>query len=300
MNKSTSHHPALPWIMFIALAMIWGSSFILMKRGLQSFTYTQVGTMRVSIAALFMTVVGFRHFKHFRKKDLVALAIVGFLGNAIPYVLFPLAVNHLDSGVVGIINSLVPLFTVLIGGWFFGQKATGTQWQGVAVGLIGAAVLILPVKSMLNGAFQIEGELGYGLFGVLATLMYGTSVNTLKMKLPHLKAVTVTTLSLATAAPFTIGVSLASGVTDVLAQDPDAWTNLGYVAILGVVGSGVAVILFNRLIQMTTALFSSSVTYAIPVVAILWGIWDGEQILWNHLLGLGIIVTGIYLVNKRK
>jgi len=300
MNKSTSHHPALPWIMFIALAMIWGSSFILMKRGLQSFTYTQVGTMRVSIAALFMTVVGFRHFKHFRKKDLVALAIVGFLGNAIPYVLFPLAVNHLDSGVVGIINSLVPLFTVLIGGWFFGQKATGTQWQGVAVGLIGAAVLILPVKSMLNGAFQIEGELGYGLFGVLATLMYGTSVNTLKMKLPHLKAVTVTTLSLATAAPFTIGVSLASGVTDVLAQDPDAWKNLGYVAILGVVGSGVAVILFNRLIQMTTALFSSSVTYAIPVVAILWGIWDGEQILWNHLLGLGIIVTGIYLVNKRK
>jgi len=300
MNKSTSHHPALPWIMFVALAMIWGSSFILMKRGLQSFTYTQVGTMRVSIAALFMTVVGFRHFKHFRKKDLVALAIVGFLGNAIPYVLFPLAVNHLDSGVVGIINSLVPLFTVLIGGWFFGQKATGTQWQGVAVGLIGAAVLILPVKSMLSGAFRIEGELGYGLFGVLATLMYGTSVNTLKMKLPHLKAVTVTTLSLATAAPFTIGVSLASGVTDVLAQDPDAWTNLGYVAILGVVGSGVAVILFNRLIQMTTALFSSSVTYAIPVVAILWGIWDGEQILWNHLLGLGIIVTGIYLVNKRK
>ena len=286
--------------MFIALAMIWGSSFILMKRGLQSFTYTQVGTMRVSIAALFMTVVGFRHFKHFRRKDLAALVIVGFLGNAIPYVLFPLAVNHLDSGVVGIINSLVPLFTVLIGGWFFGQKATGTQWQGVAVGLIGAAVLILPVKSMLSGAFQIEGELGYGLFGVLATLMYGTSVNTLKMKLPHLKAVTVTTLSLATAAPFTIGVSLASGVTEVFKTDPNAWTNLGYVAVLGVIGSGVAVILFNRLIQMTTALFSSSVTYAIPVVAILWGIWDGEQILWNHLLGLGIIVTGIYLVNKRK
>jgi len=300
MNKNQQHHPALPWIMFIALALIWGSSFILMKRGLQSFTYTQVGTLRVSIAALFMSVVGFRHFKYFRRKDLIALSIVGFLGNAIPYVLFPLAVNHLDSGVVGIINSLVPLFTVLIGGWFFGQKATGTQWQGVAVGLIGAAVLILPVQSMLSGAFQIQGELGYGLFGVLATLMYGTSVNTLKMKLPHLKAVTVTTLSLATAAPFTIGVSLASGVTDVFHSDPNAWTNLGYVAILGIVGSGIAVMLFNRLIQMTTALFSSSVTYAIPVVAILWGIWDGEQIMWNHLLGLGIIVTGIYLVNKKR
>lgn len=300
MNKNQHHHPALPWIMFIALALIWGSSFILMKRGLQSFTYTQVGTLRVSIAALFMSVVGFRHFKYFRRKDLIALSIVGFLGNAIPYVLFPLAVNHLDSGVVGIINSLVPLFTVLIGGWFFGQKATGTQWQGVAVGLIGAAVLILPVQSMLSGAFQIQGELGYGLFGVLATLMYGTSVNTLKMKLPHLKAVTVTTLSLATAAPFTIGVSLASGVTEVFHSDPNAWTNLGYVAILGIVGSGIAVMLFNRLIQMTTALFSSSVTYAIPVVAILWGIWDGEQIMWNHLLGLGIIVTGIYLVNKKR
>lgn len=299
MKSNNSHHPALPWIMFITLALIWGSSFILMKRGLQSFSYTQVGTMRVSIAAIFMAIIGFRHFKHFRKKDLVALSIVGFLGNAIPYVLFPLAVNHLDSGVVGIINSLVPLFTVLIGGWFFGQKASGTQWQGVAVGLIGAAILILPVDSMLEGAFRIKGDLGYGLFGVLATMMYGTSVNTLKMELPHLKALTVTTLSLTTAAPFTIIYSLGSGVHRVFIEDPNAWTNFSFVVILGVLGSGIAVILFNRLIQMTTALFSSSVTYAIPVVAVLWGLWDGESIMWNHLLGLGVIVTGIYLVNKK-
>jgi drug/metabolite transporter (DMT)-like permease len=150
--------------MFISLALIWGSSFILMKRGLTSFTYTQVGTLRVSIAAVFMSVIGFRHFKLFARKDLVSLAIVGFLGNAIPYVLFPLAVNHLDSGVVGIINSLVPLFTVLIGGWFFGQKATGTQWQGVAVGLLGAVLLILPFEEILSGGFAIEGELGLWIF----------------------------------------------------------------------------------------------------------------------------------------
>jgi drug/metabolite transporter (DMT)-like permease len=284
--------------MFIGLALIWGSSFILMKRGLEVFTYTQVGTLRVSIAAIFMSIIGIRHFKHFRKKDLVSLAIVGFLGNAIPYVLFPLAVNHLDSGVVGIINSLVPLFTVLIGGWFFGQKASNTQWQGVAVGLIGAAVLILPFNAVLRGGFAIEGELAYGLFGVAATMMYGTSVNTLKTNLPHLKALTITTLSLATAAPFTIGYSLLSGSLNRLSQ-PGAWEALGYITILGILGSGIAVIIFNRLIQITTALFSSSVTYAIPIVAILWGIWDGEQILWNHLLGLGIIVTGIYLVNKK-
>ena len=300
MNDQQKHHPALPWIIFVVLAMIWGSSFILMKRGLQSFTYTQVGTLRVSIAAIFMTIIGFRHFKLFQKKDLVPLLIVGFLGNAIPYVLFPLAVNHLDSGVVGIINSLVPLFTVLIGGWFFGQKATGVQWQGVAVGLLGAAILILPVKSILEGQFAIQGELAYGLYGVLATMMYGTSVNTLKMQLPHLRALTVTTLSLASAAPFTIGYSLFSGVTEVFANDPMALQNFGYICVLGILGSGIAVILFNLLIQMTTALFSSSVTYAIPVVAILWGIWDGEHILWNHLVGLGIIITGIYLINKKK
>lgn len=296
-NTSTQPPAYLPWLMFIALALIWGSSFILMKQGLKSFTYTQVGTLRVSIAAITMALLGIRHFKYFRKQDLFALAIVGFLGNAIPYVLFPLAVNHLDSGVVGIINSLVPLFTVLIGGWFFGQKATGKQWQGVAVGLIGAAILILPVNAIMRGGFNIEGELGYGLFGVLATMMYGTSVNTLKSQLPHLKALTITTLSLATAAPFTIGFSLLSGVATTLRTDPEAWTNLGYIAVLGILGSGFAVIIFNRLIQMTTALFSSSVTYAIPVVAILWGIWDGENITWNHLLGLAIIVTGIWLVN---
>jgi drug/metabolite transporter (DMT)-like permease len=292
-------HPALPWIMFISLALVWGSSFILMKRGLESFSYSQVGTLRVSIAALFMSILGWRHFKYFRKKDLISLAIVGFFGNAIPYVLFPLAVNHLDSGVVGIINSLVPLFTVLIGGWFFGQRAKHTQWQGVAVGLLGAIVLILPMNSILSGGFAIEGELSYGLFGVLATIMYGTSVNTLKMNLPHLKALTITTLSLATAAPFTIIFSLASGVIEVLKTDENAWQSFGYIAILGILGSGFAVIVFNYLIQKTTALFSSSVTYAIPIVAILWGLWDGENILWNHLLGLGIIVTGIYLVNKK-
>lgn len=154
-TTTQNHHPFLPWIMFIALAMIWGSSFILMKRGLGSFTYSQVGTLRVSIAAIFMSIVGIRHFKYFMRKDLFPLIIVGFLGNAIPYVLFPLAVNHLDSAVVGITNSLVPLFTVLVGGWFFGQRATGLQWRGVAVGLMGAVILILPVQSILNGGFQL-------------------------------------------------------------------------------------------------------------------------------------------------
>lgn len=299
MNVSKQNKPLIPWFIFIGLALIWGSSFILMKRALESFSYSQVGSLRVSIAAIFMVIIGFRQFKYFKKKDLIPLLIVGFLGNAIPYVLFPLAVNHLDSGVVGIINSLVPLFTVLIGGWFFGQKAGKTQWQGVAVGLLGSALLILPMNSILNGAFEIEGDLAYGLYGVLATMMYGTSVNTLKMQLPHLKALTVTTLSLASAAPFTVIYSLSSGFFDVFASDPKAWTNFGYICILGILGSAFAVILFNRLIQMTSALFSSSVTYAIPVVAVIWGIWDGEQIIWNHLLGLIVIITGIYLINKK-
>jgi drug/metabolite transporter (DMT)-like permease len=155
------------------------------------------------------------------------------------------------------------------------------------------------MNSILQGAFEMEGEIAYGLFGVLATMMYGTSVNTLKMQLPHLRALTVTTLSLASAAPFTIIYSLSSGVFDVFETDPNALQNFGYICILGILGSGLAVIMFNRLIQMTSALFSSSVTYAIPIVAVLWGIWDGEQILWNHLAGLLIIVTGIYLINKR-
>jgi drug/metabolite transporter (DMT)-like permease len=130
-------------------------------------------------------------------------------------------------------------------------------------------------------------------------MMYGTSVNTLKMQLPHLKALTVTTLSLASAAPFTIAYSLSSGFFDVFSTDPNAWTNFGYICILGILGSALAVIFFNRLIQMTSALFSSSVTYAIPVVAVIWGIWDGEQIIWNHLVGLVVIITGIYLINKK-
>ena len=122
MNVSNQNKPLIPWFIFIGLALIWGSSFILMKRALESFSYSQIGALRVSIAAIFMIIIGVKKFKYFRKKDLIPLLIVGFLGNAIPYVLFPLAVNHLDSGVVGIVNSLVPLFTVLIGGWFLVKR----------------------------------------------------------------------------------------------------------------------------------------------------------------------------------
>ena len=96
-------------------------------------------------------------------------------------------------------------------------------------------------------------------------------MNTLKMQLPYLKALTVTTLSLASAAPFTIVYSLSSGVFEVFSSDPNAWQNFGYICILGILGSGIAVMMFNKLIQMTSALFSSSVTYAIPIVAVLCG-----------------------------
>lgn len=271
-----------------------------MKRGLNSYTYTQVGTLRVSIAFIFMSIIGLKHFKGLRAKDLLPLAIVGFLGNAIPYLLFPLAVIHIESSVVGIINALVPLFTVLVGGWFFGQRAGYTQWQGVAVGLLGAIILILPLDAVLRGSYAIKGELVYGLYGVLATLMYGISVNTINSQLNHIKPLALTTLSLATAGPFTLAYSLSSGVITTLQSGTQAWIDLGYIVILGVLGSGIAVILFNKLIQMTSALFSSSVTYAIPIVAVVWGVIDGEAIEWNHLAGLGIIMTGIYLVNKKK
>lgn len=283
------------WLMFVLLALVWGSSFILMKRGLLAFSPIQIGLLRVVFAAGFSAIIGIKTFKYFRWKDVGSLAIVGWLGNGIPYILFPLAVSKIDSSVVGIANSMVPLFTLVVGLVWFQLKPGLFQILGIAIGLVGAFFLVKPATG-----FVIDQNSYFILFAILATICYAISINVIKSKLQHLNSLAITNLSLLTVGPIMLVALFFSDFSQVMAQNNYAITALGFIAILGIVGSSLAVVAFNYLIKISSTLFSSSVTYAIPIVAILWGWIDGETIGLKHFMGVGCILIGIYLVNFKK
>lgn len=292
MNESTKNLQA--WLLFALLAAIWGSSFILMKYGLLSFSYSQIGMIRISFAFWFTFIIAFRRLKLLRKKDIGPLVVVGLCGNAIPYILFPLAVTRLDSGLVGILNSLVPLFTLIIGVVFYKTKVGLPSVIGILIGLAGAVWLLMP------GMEVDVTKLQYGLLPIIATVCYAISINTVSTRLKHLDSLSITLLSLLfVGIPATIYV-FSTDFLHIMQTDERAWTSLGYIAILGMIGSSLAVIIFNYLIKNTDSLFAASVTYAIPVVALLWGVVDGENIGWEHLVGMISILLGVYVVNARR
>lgn len=291
--KNPPLRPLYAWLLFIALALIWGSSFILMKRGLGSFSYSQIGFIRIGSAWLFTLLIAFRHFWKMERALLWPLVAVGLFGNGIPYVLFPLAVTKLDSSLVGILNSLVPLFTLLIGLIWFRIRVRWIGATGVALGFAGALWLLLP-------GLDIQPEkLSYGLYPIIATVCYAISINVINTRLQDLGSLAITLLSLTAVGPPALIYVFSTDFVSIMQEDPEAWRNLSYVIILGVVGSSLAIIIFNRLIKGTSSLFAASVTYAIPLVALLWGLWDGEAVGLNEALGMLVILLGVYLVNLK-
>lgn len=286
---------AAQWAVFFLLSTIWGSSFILMKKGMVAFSDTQVAALRVFSAFAFMLPLGIRYFKDLKKQDVLALIVVGLCGNGIPAFLFTKAETVLDSSIVGILNALVPLFTLITGVVWFGLVVKWRSIFGIAVGLAGAVYLIVP-ELQLPGM----GNAAYALLPVLATLCYAISLNTIKAKLAHMKSLAITVIAFCFVGPIAGVYLFSTDFIPVLLSHPEAVPSLIYTLILGIVGTGIAVLIFNELIKETTPVFASSVTYVIPVVALLWGALDGEVIRPYHIIGVGLILFGVYLVNLRN
>lgn len=291
--KTPKLNPLQAWGMFLLLALIWGSSFILMKRGLQSFSYAQIGMIRIASAWLFTLLIAAPRLKKWKRKDTIPSAIVGYFGNAIPYILFPLAVTRLDSSLVGILNSMVPLFTLIIGLVWFKVRVRWIGVTGIFLGLMGALWLLLP------GMKVNPDNLLYGFYPIIATICYALSINTINSKMQDLDSLAITLFSTTTVGPVALIYVFSTDFIQIMQTDSAAWLNLAYIGLLGVVGTSLAVILFNILIKGTSSLFAASVTYAIPLVALLWGVWDGEAIGFGHLIGMLLILAGVYLVNLK-
>ncbi len=281
------------WVVLILLAFIWGSSFILMKRGLEVYSHTNVAALRISISFICLLPFAIIGIKKVAKKDWKYLIASGFLGNGIPAFLFTKAQTQIPSALSGMLNSLTPIFALILGLLFFKTKSSTLQIIGVIIGLIGAVGLI-----SANGIDLSNTHFSYSFFIVLATLCYATSVNILKIYLKEINAVTITSLAFLSIGPFCVVYLFSTDFLSVTVSDKNSLKALGYISTLAIFGTALSVILFNMLIKKTTTLFAASVTYLIPIIAILWGFLDGE--IFNILQVICIIITliGIYFINK--
>lgn len=284
----------LRWLILIVLALIWGSSFILMKKALIELSPVQVGSLRMIFTSLVLIPIGFKGLKMISRKQWYYIVITALVGTFFPVFLFALAIQNIDSSIVSILNSLTPLNTLLVGAIFFGFSFLRKQFIGVLIGLTGALMLILKGADL-----NPDQNYAYAFLIVVASIGYAFNVNILKKHLSDLSALTITTGNF---------VVLLVPALFILSRTnffqpgfiSQSSNSLFYLILLAVFGTAMAKTMFNKLVKISSPIFSSSVTYLIPIVAIFWGVMDGERIYFDQFLAGGFILLGVYLTNKGK
>ncbi len=292
----------ISYLLIPLLACIWGSSFILMKRGMFAidgqpvFTSAQVASIRIFLASVVFLPLLPKLLRNLqRKKDLLFFTVVGFGGNLIPAFLFTYAEQTLDSGIAGIMNSFTPIFTIIVGMLLFRTKINTQQIIGTIIGFAGITWLIFLSKPVQSG-FELTPALAI----LFATFLYGLSLNTIKHKLANYTAIQVATGGFSMAfLPAFIGLFFFH-TPRVFIDNPYALSSFGYISILGLIGTAFAVIIFNLIIAQTTAVAASTVTYFIPIIAVAIGVWNGEHFIWQQLLSMLVIISGVLLVNIKR
>lgn len=283
----------LKWVYLVILALIWGSSFILIKKGLVSLTPMQLGSLRIIFAALFLLLIGFKSLAKIPRFQWKYIALTATLGTFIPAFLFSIAQTQIDSSVSAILNSLTPLNTMILGAIAFGLSFKRAQVFGVIIGLIGTFVLII------NGALNHpEQNYYYAILIIIASICYATNVNLIKKYLSDLSPLSITTGNFLVLLFPALLVLFFSGFFDVIEVEGVQYSIL-YIVILGVVGTGIANLIFFKTIQISSPVFATSVTYLIPIVAFGWGLLDNEMLSPVQFLGAFIILFGVYLSAKK-
>ncbi len=285
--------PQFKWIILIVLALIWGSSFILIKKGLVSLNPFQLGSLRIIFCALFLLMIGFKNVATIPLHKWKYIALTSLFGTFIPAYLFAIAQTEINSSVSSILNSLTPLNTLILGAIVFGLDFKRTQIFGVIVGLIGTMLLIF------NGAIHNPNQnYWYTILVLIASICYAMNVNFIKKYLSDLKPLTITVGNfLVMLFPALIVLSLTDFFSVV--QVKEVQHAMIFVAILGIIGTGIANVLFYKLIQISSPVFATSVTYLIPVVAFFWGLFDNEMLTPVQFIGAFIILIGVYLSSKK-
>jgi len=284
----------LRWFYLLLLSIIWGSSFILMKKALISLTPVQVGALRMIFTAIILIVIGFKKIPLIKKDDWYYIILTALLGTFFPVFLFAYAIQNIDSSITSILNSITPLNTLIVGSLFYGFTFLRSQLLGITIGLVGSVILILKGAEVNPDQNYI-----YASFIIIASAGYSFNINILKKYLNNLDALAITTGNFIILIIPAFIVLLFTDFFHVVTIK-NSETSLYYLILLAIFGTAMAKTLFNKLVQISSPIFSSSVTYLIPVVAIFWGVLDGEKIHFSQLLSGAVILFGIYLTNKSK
>lgn len=286
----------LKWIYLIALSIIWGSSFILIKKSLLGLSAFQLGALRTTITGIILIAFGFYTIKDIPRNKWKWIAFTGIVASLIPAFFFAIAETEIDSAVVSILNSLVPLNTILLGLAFFKITTTTKQVIGVIIGFVGTVLLIL------SGAdINPDQNYYYAGFVIASTFMYAANVNIIKRYLQDVKPLAIATGNyVVIIIPALLVLVLTDFFTSSTFEGPYFLSSLVYVGILSLFGTALAKVLFNKLVQISTPVFASSVTYLMPLVALIWGWLDGEKLSLVQLIGSVFILLGVYISNKFK
>ncbi len=284
----------LKWFYLILLSVIWGSSFILIKKGLVGLTAYEVGALRIVLTSIFLFSVGFKSLKKVEKHHWKWIGITGFIGSFFPPFFFALAQNHIDSAVASILNSLTPLSTIITGMLFLGMKNTKLQFLGVFIGFFGTLILLFA-----GADINPDQNYWYSILIIVSTIAYAFNVNILKKYLGDVNALAITTGNFLWIFFPALAILYFSGFFETILESDEMQTSFFYVAVLSLFGTALAKVIFNKLVQMASPVFASSVTYTMPIVAVMWGLFDGESFSFLQIIAAVIILIGVYLANKR-
>ncbi|MBK9447873.1 MAG: DMT family transporter [Bacteroidetes bacterium] len=288
--------PALAWGLLLILSLIWGSSFILMLFGLKVFPPLQLALIRMAVAAVCLSPLVFLYIRKVSWRDVGILFAIGMAGNAVPAYLFAEAETQLPSAIVGVLNSMSPIFTLLLGWMFFKLRFPLVNGAGVLLGFVGATILAL------SGGVDAQQttKLSYTLLVVGATVCYGISTNLIKYYFTGRNPIMIATMALSLVGwPSLIYLLAFTDFSQRFETQPGAMEAFGYIAILGAVGTAFGVALFNKLLQISSIIFATSVTYTIPLVALLWGVFLKEELTPWHAVGFAVILLGVWLANRK-
>ena len=286
--------PENKWLYLFLLSLIWGSSYILIKRGLVGLSPIELGSARIVISTIFLLILGYKSLKCLSRYHWKWLIITGFLGTFFPSFFFAFSQQHIDSSVAAILNSLTPIFTVLVGITLFATRMLARQYLGVFLGFAGSLGLVW-------GGAQINPNqpVGYVLLIISASMCYAINIHFLKHKLANVSPMAMTLGNfIAILPPALIMLFFSDFFSLQNLQKPELITSLSYVAILAFFGTAIAKVMFNRFVKMASTVFVSSVTYTLPIVALFWGTLDGEQMSAFQLIGVVVILIGVSLANK--
>ncbi len=284
----------LNWLIFILLSIIWGSSFIMMKEGLLNLSAFQVASLRIIFSGIVLLPAAVKHFKSIPNDKVLIIFLSGVLGSLLPAYLFCVAEMGIDGALAGTLNSLTPIFVIITGALFFSSKTSANKILGICIAFTGSILLLLS-----KGHMHESQNLVYVSYVVLATIFYGFNVNMVHKHLHHIGSIQIASVALTLNAIPALIVLYFTGYFSLPLSNSGILYSTGHAALLGILGTAIASIIFYVLIKRAGAVFSSMVTYGIPIVANFWGIIYGEEVGLKQFACLGLILIGVYIANRK-